>query len=85
MFTQYLAQENTQKNLMDRSALNIEKNKVLISQSQQQGLFISNQEEADTRIALHWSESSKPVLVLPQFHCLTDCDTGIYFGISATI
>ena len=35
----------------------------MISQSQQQSLFSSNQEEADTRIALHCSESSKPVLV----------------------
>ena len=36
---------------------------VLISHSQQQSLFTSNQEEADTRIALHCSESSNPVLV----------------------
>ena len=43
--------------------LNIEKDAVLISQSQQQSLFTSNQEEADTRIAPHCSESSKPVLV----------------------
>ena len=36
---------------------------VLISQSQQQSLFTSNQEKANTRIALHCSESSNPVLV----------------------
>ena len=36
---------------------------MLISQSQQQSLFTSNQEEADTRITPHCSESSKPVLV----------------------
>ena len=34
-----------------------------MSQSQQQSLFTSNQEEVDTRIALHCSESSEPVLV----------------------
>ena len=33
----------------------------MISQSQQQSLFTSNQEEADTRRALHCSEGSKPV------------------------
>ena len=48
---------------MDRTTFNIEKNTVLISQSQQRNLFTSNQEEADSRIALHCSESSKPVLV----------------------
>ena len=48
---------------MGRTTLNIEKDTVLISQSQQQNLFTSNQEEADTRIALHCSERSKPVLV----------------------
>ena len=48
---------------MGRTPLNIEKDTVLISQSQQQSLFTSNQEEADTRVALHCSESSKPVLV----------------------
>ena len=35
----------------------------LISQSQQQSLSTSDQEEVDTRIALHCSESSNPVLV----------------------
>ena len=48
---------------MGRTTFNIEKNTVLISQSQQQSLFTSNQEEADPRVALHCSESSKPVLV----------------------
>ena len=48
---------------MGRTTLNIEKDRVLISQSQQQSLFTSNQEEADTRTALHCSESSKPLLV----------------------
>ena len=50
---------------MGRATLSIEKDTVLISQSQQQSLFTSNQEEeeeeADTRIALHCSESSKRV------------------------
>ena len=35
----------------------------MISQSQQQNLFTSNKEEADTRIALRCSERSNPVLV----------------------
>ena len=61
-FTEYLTHENTQKDL-GRTTFNIEKDTVLISQSQQQSLFTSNQEEADTRIAPHCSESSKPVLV----------------------
>ena len=47
---------------MGRTTLNIEKDTVLISQTQKRSLFTSNQEEADTRIALHCSESSKPVL-----------------------
>ena len=47
---------------MVRTTLNIEKDTVLISQTQKRSLFTSNQEEADTRIALHCSESSKPVL-----------------------
>ena len=62
-FTKYLTHENTRKNLMGRTTLNIEKDTVLISQCQQQSLFTLNQEEADTRIALHCSESSKAVLV----------------------
>ena len=62
-FTEYLTHENTRENLMGRTTLNIEKDTVLISQSQQQSLFTSNQEEADTRIAQHCSESSKTVLV----------------------
>ena len=62
-FTEYLTHENTRENLMDRTTLNIEKDTVLISQSQQQSLFTSNQEKADTRIAQHCSESSKIVLV----------------------
>ena len=48
---------------MGLTTLNIEKDTVLISQSQQQSLFTSNQEEADTRITLQCSKSSKPVLV----------------------
>ena len=48
---------------MDHGTSNIRKDTVLISQSQQQSLLISNQEEADTMIALHWSESSKTVFV----------------------
>ena len=48
---------------MGRTTLNIEKDRVLISQCQQESLFTSNQEEAGTRTALHCSESSKPVLV----------------------
>ena len=48
---------------MGCTTLNIEKGTVLIPQSQQQSLFTSNQEEADTRIALQCSESSKPVFV----------------------
>ena len=55
---------------MGRGTLNIEKDTVLISQSQQQSLFTSNQEEADTKIALHCSETSKPVFVKAK-------DTGI--------
>ena len=64
-FTEYLIQENNRKDLMGRATLNIEKYTVLISRSQQQSLFTSNQEEekADTRIALHCSESSKRVFV----------------------
>ena len=62
-FTEYLTHENTRKNLMGCTTLNIEKDTVLISQSQQQSLFRSNQKEADTRIELHCSESSKSVLV----------------------
>ena len=46
---------------MGLTTLNIEKDTVLISQSQQKSLFTSNQEEAGTRIAIHCSESSKPV------------------------
>ena len=38
---------------MDHGTSNIRKDTVLISQSQQQSLLISNQEEADTMIALH--------------------------------
>ena len=48
---------------MGRTTSNFEKDTVLISQSRQQSLFTSNQEEVDTRIALHCSESSEPVLV----------------------
>ena len=48
---------------MGHTTLNIEKDTVLISQSQKQSLFSSNQKETHTRIALHCSESSKPVLV----------------------
>ena len=48
---------------MGRTILNIEKNTLSISKSEQQSLFTSNQEETDTRIALHSSESSKTVLV----------------------
>ena len=48
---------------MGRTTLNIEKDTALISQSQQQSLFTSNKEEADTRTALRCSERSKPVLV----------------------
>ena len=44
--TEYLTQENTRKDLMGCSTLNIEENTVLTSQSQQQSLFTSNQEEA---------------------------------------
>ena len=61
-FTEYLTHENTRKDL-GRTTFNIEKDTVLISQSQQQSLFTSNQEEANTRIALHCSESSNLVLV----------------------
>ena len=48
---------------MSCTTLNIEKDTVLILQSQQESLFTSNQEETDTRIALHCPESSNPVLV----------------------
>ena len=48
---------------MGRTTLNIEKDTALISHSQKQSLFSLNQVETDTRIALHCSESSKPVLV----------------------
>ena len=44
--TEYLTQENTRKDLMGCWTLNIEENTVLTSQSQQQSLFTSNQEEA---------------------------------------
>ena len=40
-FTKYLTHENTQKDLMRRKTLNIEKDIVLISQTQQQGFFTS--------------------------------------------
>ena len=53
----------TQKYLMGHTTLNIEKDTLLILQPQQQSLFTSNQEEIDTRIALHGSDGSKPVLV----------------------
>ena len=62
-FTEYATHENTRKDLMGHTTLNIEEDTVLIPQSQQQSFFTSNQEEVDTRIALHCSESSKPVLV----------------------
>ena len=42
--------------VMGRTTLNIEKDTVLISQSQQQSLCTSNQEEADTKIALQCSK-----------------------------
>ena len=48
---------------MEPITLNIEKDTVLMSQSEQQSLFTSKQKEAETRIALHWLESSKPVYV----------------------
>ena len=48
---------------MGGTTFDIEKGTILISQSQQQSLFTSNEEEADTRIALHCSESSHSVLV----------------------
>ena len=48
---------------MGGTSLNIGKDTILISQSQQQSLFTSNQEEGGTRIAINCSESSKPVLV----------------------
>ena len=48
---------------MGRTTLNIEEDTVFLSQYQQQSLFTSNQEQADTRMALHCSKSSKPVLV----------------------
>ena len=74
---------------MGRATLKIEKDTVLISQSQQQSLFRSNQEEADTKIALHCSESSKPVfvkaknadiliLMVYNFTTLLQITTGIY-------
>ena len=59
----HITHENTRKDLMGHTTLNIEKDTVLISQSQKQSLFSSNQKETHTRIALHCSESSKPVLV----------------------
>ena len=59
--TEYLTQESTRKDLMGCTTLNIEKDTVLISQSQQKIIFTSTQEEADTRIAIHCTESSKPV------------------------
>ena len=62
-FTEYLTHESTRKGLIGCTTLNIEKDTVLISQSQQQSLFTSNQKEPDTRIALHCSESSQPVWV----------------------
>ena len=62
-FIEYLTQEDTRKDLMSCTTLNIEKDTVLISQSQQENLLTSNQEEVDTGIALHCSESSNPVLV----------------------
>ena len=40
---------------------------VLISQSQQKIIFTSTQEEADTRIAIHCTECSKPVLVKAKY------------------
>ena len=42
--------------VIGRRTLNIEKDTVLISQSQQQSLCTSNQEEADTKIALQCSK-----------------------------
>ena len=61
--SEYLTHENTQKYLMGHTTLNMEKDTLLILQPQQQSLFTSNQEEIDTRIALHGSDGSKPVLV----------------------
>ena len=52
---------------MGCTTLNIEKDTVLISQSQQKIIFTSTQEEADTRIAIHCTESSKPVLVKAKY------------------
>ena len=43
--------------------MNIERDGVLISQSEQQRFFTSNQEDAGTRIALHFSEMSKSVSI----------------------
>ena len=63
MFAKYLTQENTWKDLIGRTTLNIEKDTVLVLQSQQESLFTSNQEEANTRTSLHGSKSSIPVLV----------------------
>ena len=48
---------------MGHTTLNIEKDRLLILEPQQQSLFTSNQEEIDTRIALNGSDGSKPVLV----------------------
>ena len=62
-FTKYLTPENTWKVSMGRTTLNIEEDTVFLSQYQQQSLFTSNQEQADTRMALHCSKGSKPVLV----------------------
>ena len=66
-FTEYLTQESTRKDSMGCTTLNIEKDTVLISQSQQKIIFTSTQEEADTRIAIHCTESSKPVLVKAKY------------------
>ena len=43
-FTEHLTQENTRKDLMGHVTLNIGKDTVLTSQSQQQSLLTSNQE-----------------------------------------
>ena len=53
-FTEYLTHENARKDLMGRTSLNNAKDTMLISQSQQQSLFTSNQEEAGTRIAINF-------------------------------
>ena len=41
--------------------MNIQRDAVLISQSEQQSLFTSNQEDADTRITLNFWERCQPV------------------------